>query len=226
MISNRLRDRIRDRLDVKGLNPFEAARMAGLERSFLNDLLIGKKQTIRQRYLPAIASTLDCDPGYLSGSQNSPRKQRGEEDRAKAMVLAGICEAGAWRDAGIDPPEADPLPIEPDFRYPAEDQVCYLVRGDHAAGLAITDGSVVCAATLAAIEDAGRSLRHGDVVIVERRDDRGRREISIRSVEEGRSGTRLIAKPARGDIPAISPDQDTKILGLALRAIRVFGLPV
>lgn len=224
-MSYMLKSRIQNRLEYKGLNPFEAARMAGLERSFLNDLLIGKKQTIRSKYMPAIASTLDCDQDYLIGLQDTPRKVPGGNRSGHSMELVGICEAGAWRDVGYALPDLGGISIEPDQRYSLDDQECYLVRGDHAAGLGITDGSVVCIALLPAINDDGRSLRSGDVVLVERQDDNNRREFSIRVVEEIKEGLRLSAKPLRGEIPAITPDDNTKIVGLVLRAIRVFGLP-
>ncbi len=51
-MENLLRERIRARLEDLDLNPFEAARRIPADRTFLNDLLIGKKETIRAKVIP------------------------------------------------------------------------------------------------------------------------------------------------------------------------------
>lgn len=220
-MSHLLKARIQERLDYKGLNPFEAARMAGQERSFINDLLIGKKQTIRGKAIPALAQILGCDPEYLQGSQATPR--RGAMPTEQGVTLAGICEAGAWRDEDILP-DLGTLPLATDPRYSPDDQKFYLVRGDHADGLGVNDGSVICSVSTAALDAVNRSIRAGDVVLIERRDDSGRVETSIRQVDETREGMFLVAKPRRGEIKPIRISDGVKIKGLVLRATRVFGL--
>lgn len=221
-MSHLLKARIQERLDYKGLNPFEAARMAGQERSFINDLLIGKKQTIRGKAIPALAQMLGCDPEYLLGSQVTPR--RGAMPSEQGVTLAGISEAGAWRDEDIVLPDLGKLPLSTDPRYSPDDQKFYLVRGDHADGLGVNDGSVVCVVSSAALEAANRSIRAGDVVLIKRMDESGRVETSIRQVDETRDGLVLIAKPRRGEIKPIGIGDGVRISGLVLRATRVFGL--
>lgn len=161
-MENFLRTRVQARLDALGLNPFEAARRAGGERTFLNDILIGKKDTIRRAAIPRVADALDCDPEYLLGAQDVPRRAPSPspgnpgnkpEKAPQGIRLVGIAEAGTWRLAGRS--GASPaLPIAPDPRHPAEVQVAYLVRGDHAAGLGATDGAVVVGVTGAQDRDA------------------------------------------------------------------------
>jgi hypothetical protein len=203
--------------------------MAGFERSFLNDLLIGKKNTIRESSFPALSTVLDCDPDYLSGALDTPRRVKSKpmtSDQDVEATLSGICEAGAWREEDFAMPVFGPMPIEADPRYAASDQSFYLVRGDHAAGLGVYDGSVVCIVDAAAVEDTGRSLHDGQVVLVRRSDGSGRYELTVRVIEETRDGKRLSAKPGSGSIPPVVPGDEVQILGLLLRAIRVFGTPV
>lgn len=208
-MSDLLRERVKERLDALEINPFEAARRGKFERSFVNDLLIGKKSTVRQKKLIELAEALECDPEYLTGLQGVPRSG----GSVGAIRLAGVIEAGAWRTKGSFSPPPDPLPLTPDPRYPANLQEAYLVRGDHAAGLGVIDASVVTVYT------GQISLRNGDVVVARqsRNDDE---ELSIRVVAAGA----LCARPHRhadgGDaIPIATAD----VVGLVLASHRVFG---
>ncbi len=72
---NMLRERTKARIEELGLNAFKAAELAGLNRYIIHDLLIGKKDTIRQAAIIKIASALDCDPEYLAGTQAEIRRQ-------------------------------------------------------------------------------------------------------------------------------------------------------
>jgi transcriptional regulator with XRE-family HTH domain len=223
-----IRNRVRARLDDLGLNPFEAARIAGFERSYFNDLLIEKKHTIRESKLQDAARALQCDPDYLLGRQDKPRLiGREYPDRLEHNLrLAGVCEADAWRPVDYALPDFGPLPLNPDPRYPADDQEAYVVRGDHAAGIGINDGSLICIVKLEALEQAGRVIHDGDVVLVRHDSGSGLYELTARIVEESREGLRLSAKPARGEMAPLAVADDIVIVGLILRSIRVFGLPV
>ena len=184
-MENILRDRVRARLEALDLNPFEAARRIPAERTFLNDLLIGKKDTIRRSAIPGVAAALDCDPGYLIGSQDAPRRaDAGSPPQAPEIPslapatpvpLIGVAEAGTWRPWPVSgPPQS--LPIHHDQRFPAADQVAFIVRGDHAADLGAADGSVILALS-------GGSYRDGDVVVIRRTrhgDDGAEAETSLR----------------------------------------------
>lgn len=175
-MENYLRERIRERLDAAGISPFEAARKIGAERGFINDLLVGKKDTIRQKAIPALAEVLDCDPAYLIGAQAAPRvAEYAERDAVMGMPVAGICEAGAWRD-GAGAGAGKMLPLAPDPRFSTQSQRAYLIRGHHADGLGAADGDIVVAVL-------GADWRDGDTVIA-RRTKRGRgSELTVRRVE-------------------------------------------
>lgn len=187
-MENLLRARIRARLNALDINPFEAARRIPAERTFLNDLLIGRKESIRPARLPAVAAALECDPEYLVGRQDQPRRQAAAQTPEisplagnSTLPLVGIAEAGTWRPAGKSEAPAA-LPIPPDPRFPAADQAAYLIRGDHAAWLGAGDGAVVVAVT-------GAPIRDGDAVIVRRTllgEDGLMQELSLRRLEAGR----------------------------------------
>lgn len=68
-----IRLRIRERLTATGLSANEASRRAGLGLSYVNDLLSGKSKNPVTTRLAQLASVLDCDLGYLQGTQESPR---------------------------------------------------------------------------------------------------------------------------------------------------------
>lgn len=188
-MDNLLRSRIQSRLDALNLNPFEAARRIPAERAFLNDLLIGKKGSIRANAIPRVAGALECDPGYLMGTQDTPRLSAPRESAQEAagdslprLPLAGIAEAGAWRPAPASgPPQA--LPVSPDPRYPAESQIAVLIRGDHAEWLGAGDGAVVVAVK-------GGGYRDGDAVLIRRArpgEDGQEAEVTLRRVDAGKA---------------------------------------
>ncbi len=216
-MENFLRSRVQSRLDALGINPFEAARRAGGERTFINDLLIGKKDSIRRSALPRVAEALDCDPEYLLGAQDAPR--RGHAAHAKSpetapgtAPLVGIAEAGTWRLTGRAGP-SPALPIAPDPRHPASAQVAYLVRGDHASAIGATDGAVVVGVT-------GANYRQGDVVAVRRTRDLGEgreEEITIRRA----NGAWLECQNEDGSTSRVAAES-AEILARAISAYKVF----
>ena len=58
-------------------NPFEAARVGGLERSFVNDILIGRKRSVRGENLERLARALDWDSRVLLDAAGRSRPPRG-----------------------------------------------------------------------------------------------------------------------------------------------------
>lgn len=217
-VENFLRTRIRTRLDALGLNPFEAARRIPAERTFLNDLLIGKKSTIRQSAIPKVAAALECDPEYLLGAQDTPRRNRAQapekspENAPSGITLVGIAEAGTWRVAAHSG-AVTALPISPDPRHPATEQIAVLVRGDHAAGLGAGDGSVV-------VGVKGAAFRDGDIVLVRRsRDlDHGQEEeITVRRI----NGAWLECNDAGSVVSRIAVE-GAEIIARAISAHKIF----
>jgi plasmid maintenance system antidote protein VapI len=47
-----------EELDRLGRNPFEAARIGGLERTYVNDIVTGRKKTLRNDKIPKLAQAL------------------------------------------------------------------------------------------------------------------------------------------------------------------------
>lgn len=60
-----LREFIRERLDAIGRGPVEAATAAGLQKHFINDILHGRKQSVRGANLDKLAGALDVKPADL-----------------------------------------------------------------------------------------------------------------------------------------------------------------
>lgn len=221
-MENFLRSRIRDRLEALNLNPFEAARRIPAERTFINDLLIGKKDTIRQSAIPKVAAALECDPEYLLGVQDKPRRQKADrpanppeiprDTPSPTVPLVGVAELGAWRPAGHTGPHQT-LPLTPDPRHPAAAQVAYLLRGDYAAGMGATDGSILLAVR-------GAPYRDGDAVIVRRSrtgEDGPEEEITIRRV----MGGNLETAPLNAAPVAIRAG-DVEVVGRVISAHLIF----
>jgi hypothetical protein len=65
------------RLRELNRNPFEAARLGGLERSFVNDILIGRKRTVRGENLGRLARALDWDSHSLVEAARGSRPPDG-----------------------------------------------------------------------------------------------------------------------------------------------------
>lgn len=215
---------VRSRLDELGLNPFEAARRAGLEKGFVNDLLTGRKHSVRGQKLGYLAVALECDPEYLTGHQSAPRSSRSSSlphrETVQSLPLGGIIEAGTWREVAIIGRRSETVPTSPDHRFPADAQTAYLVRGPGAGRLGIDDGAIVVGCSVEAFEETTRRLRDGDAVIVRRwRADRSEVEQSIRIV----NGHDL-APAGEGMISISRAGDETEIVGVVIRTIRIFGL--
>jgi hypothetical protein len=126
------------------------------------------------------------------------------------MALAGVCEAGVWRERESAPAPAI-LPLSPDPRFPPERQAAYLVRGHHADDLGLHDGDV-----LTAVDDG--PVRDGDIVISRRVREGGASELAARLVENGE----LRARPGVSLSPKLTL-ADVQIVGRVIFAHRIFG---
>jgi hypothetical protein len=81
-------------------NPFEAARLGGLERSFVNDILIGRKRSVRGENLERLARALDWDSHILLGAAGRTRPPRGfnlSEPSPRAVVNLDLFDVDVLR---------------------------------------------------------------------------------------------------------------------------------
>ncbi|MCF1502167.1 LexA family transcriptional regulator [Afifella sp. H1R] len=121
-MENGLKERVRQRLDDLGINPFEAARRAGVERNFINDLLSGRKRSIRDTSLTKLARGLNTSEAWLLGRLSE------DDNPRRAVPLVGFVGAGGEAHlfgAGQGPFDDVPAPSGA-----TEHTVAVEIRGD------------------------------------------------------------------------------------------------
>ena len=238
-----LRERVADRLATLGINPFEAARRGELERTFVNDILVGKKRSVRGENLAKLAKALESTTDYLLGGDGAPgaalQLERSDLIPASKAFssyapLRGNIQAGVWLEAEVfddDLGEAISAPRDPDF--PHARQVAFRVRGEsmnNANPTPIQDGDfVICVM----FEDIGLELRSGMVVVVERTRDAGHsRERSLKEVRIFDDRIEFCPRSTDSRFKPIvvardlAADDGTKVQILALLRFTFTGRPV
>jgi transcriptional regulator with XRE-family HTH domain len=208
-----LEARVRERLKALKINPFEAERRAGLKKGAVNDLLIGKKSSMREPALRKLAPALDCDFEYLDGTQATPRRQAGRDaggaqppvDLAPAATLVGIAEAGVWREPAASNPRKLTLPLAPKAGTEA-----FLVQDEHAVNSGILSGWIV-------LVDTANPARDGDLVVIRRTRKGGEEETTVRRM----AGGAFSASPPIPDVPVA--DASVTVVGPISLALRTFS---
>jgi len=160
-----LKDKVSARLKDLDRNPFEAARRAGLERGFVNDILNGRKRSVRGENLVKLAIGLDCDPNYLIGRQETPKSSI-QEGPGIVRILGDVA-AGIWLDCGIegwDNYTLEPSPFPPDGRFPTNAQFDLIVCGNSINRFARDGQRLRCVA----YEAYPYPVLDDDIVVVER----------------------------------------------------------
>lgn len=172
--------RIKERLKAVGMSAQQAAKAAGFERTYLNQLFSGKKESLVWENLVKIAEVLDCDPLYLKGEIDAPRAVdpslpaapevhtepsntvrtdiRGGITLSKDELLQveGEISADVW--SGALTGTSSDISIARDSRYRRYAQRAYQVRGNAWERLGFFDRSIVTIAIMPA--------RDGDIVLV------------------------------------------------------------
>lgn len=103
---------VANRLKELGINPFEAARRGDLERSYVNDILIGKKHSVRTDKIESLARALQLDPADLSVSKSKAVA----EGAIRRVLVKGFVQAGYWAETwewGDDDQYTVPVPDDP-----------------------------------------------------------------------------------------------------------------
>lgn len=206
-----LKNRVQQRIDELGQSPITLARKVGLERGYINDILIGRKSTIRGDKINLVAKALRCDPSFLT--EDSPTPQISFQP--PGIDVWGACQSGIWRekDAKADYPLV--LPIAPDARFPQANQGAFVIRG-------LLDSEAFRTAALgiepATFEQSVHPIESGMVVAIKRK--RGELiETSLRMVETG-PRPRLVSLPQDQNfgvpIPLIPENGDEGVTILAV----------
>ena len=87
---------VQARLNQLGRNPFEAARKGGLERSFINDILIGRKKSVRGDNIGRLATALDWTVADLMMRiEGNPSTELRRRRVAEGKTLRELAEAAS-----------------------------------------------------------------------------------------------------------------------------------
>lgn len=196
-----LKEFTQQRLLATGRNAFEAAKIGGLERSFVNDILIGKKRSVQGRSIAKLAQALDTTTGAIAAAMSGEATAQGPQSSIEASTvapadigelipikIAGKAKAGefvAIEDLG-DWDEPETFLDTRDPRFPNARHLGFEVEGDSMNALkprAIQDGDRLSALAYEDIADR-YPLRDGMIVIVERTRHGGHeREWSVKQLE-------------------------------------------
>lgn len=198
---NKLQELVTNRLEELGLGPVEAAVQGGLERTYIRDIVKGRKQTVKSDKIELLAKALRLSADALALGKSVPVEEPASDeanDVPKSDVkiaqmdmtigrVAGVVEAGAFREVDeFDQSEPEEIALPRDELFPNARQLVFDVAGDSMNDLRplpIFPGSrLVCVA----YEDVEHlvELRSGMVVVVQRERDGGHfREWSVKQLE-------------------------------------------
>ena len=202
-MTDTFQDRVRKRVEELRLQPVVAAREAGLERTFIIDIIQedGKK-SVRGNSLPKLAKALRTTVEYLTFQTNDPEPNTRVSDVGASALLGrstveelpagdafgfakidGSVQAGAFlalEAFNDDLGEVVSAPRDPAF--PFARQIAYRVKGDsmnRAQPKPMNEGDVIICA---AWEDVGLKEKDGLNVVVQQTTADG--QLRERSVKE------------------------------------------
>jgi len=201
---------VRRRLRELDLGPIEAATKGGLERTYIRDIVDGRKKSIRADKLDALAAALNVPASQLAAVTGKQYRQI--QPIVRGMPVAGAIQAGSWLDTTlVDAHEETYIPVAYDGRFRQAAQYALLVQGD-SMNKEFQPGTYV---TCIPFFDSGLDLRDGMIVHVERHRDGGRLvEVTLKKVELRREGVFLVPQstnPKHHPIK-IDGDDDTEIV--------------
>lgn len=201
-------ERVQARIAELHTNSAEVARKAGLERTFVHDLISGRKKTVTAEALISLALALNCLPEELVGKRGIiPRDSFGN------VEIIGVVEPDVWR--GSMPRNLGSISTVENVN---DSLKAFVTRGNDAMPLGVRDGSAL-------IVEMGHPPHFGDLVVVERTREE-LREYSLRRVVEV-DGQMMLATPDADPSKIISltasrPGETTKVVGRVQRAILMF----
>lgn len=201
-MENPMVGRIRERLSALKISDIEAAHRAGLNKYYIYDFMIGKKDSLARKNLPLIAEALECDPRYLTSEIATPWPEPAGS-ASGTLAVQGLIAKNVWAKDNLA--TFSKVHVAPDPRYDVGSQSAWLVMGDDWKDRGIGDGSIVVASDALA-------PRVGDLLVVRRRRNGDETETTIVPVE---------AKKAKDDDAQESVDET--VIGVIVMENRVFG---
>lgn len=198
-----LKEIVEKRLSELGVGAVEAATRAGLERTFLRDIIVGRKKSVRSDKMADLARALMLDHLSLMHGEAvpvdaDPGASRADESKFRSEVTTvlgrmvpaaknGKVAAGLFREVDdLDQSETEFIMVPEDEKYPSARQVTFEVEGDSMNDLRprpILPGDTVVCTVYEDIEHRV-VLRDGMVAVVERSRDSGMmREWSVKQIE-------------------------------------------
>lgn len=191
-----LQKRLRIRMDILGINAYDAAKRAGLGESFVRDILRGKSRNPTVEKLEKLATALNTTVDWFLGDAaagaipDAPTSTVAHAE-LNGLVVKGDIQAGTWLDMSIvddDPEQREVIPVARDPRFPYAKQYGLRVKGD-SMDLEFPDGSYVSVVDFA---DSGLSIRAGLIVHVERRSGH-LVEATLKVIDHASDGEMLLA---------------------------------
>lgn len=106
LVTETLKQRIRERMELLGKNPSSVALDANLSRSAVRDILSGKAKNPGIVTIYAIAQALECSESYLMGESDSLHYAESTDIlidvNARTSEISGTLEAGLFKQAPLD----------------------------------------------------------------------------------------------------------------------------
>lgn len=216
-MENELQKIVMRRLDELGLGPVEAATKAGLERTYIRDIVQGKKLSIRTDKLESLARALHLEAADLGVSKSTAAR-----DTIRRVIVKGFVQAGYWAETwewGDDDQYSVPVPDDPALQpftlFAAEARGPSMnKRYPDQTVLVFTD----------AVE-TGASLELGKRYIVERERADGMREATVKTLWRDEAG-KIWLLPESSDprfqepIPIEGGEDDTvRVVGRVVYAV-------
>jgi DNA-binding Xre family transcriptional regulator len=196
-------ERVQARMSDLHTNSTEVARRAGLERTFVHDLISGRKKTVTAEALIALAKALQCLPEELVGKMGEIQR-----NAVEGIEIVGIIEPEVWR--GSAPRNLGTITTSNDGNPHVK---AFVVRGDEAAPIGIRDGSAL-------VVDMSGAVRPGDIAVVERTRD-NLRELSLWRVANG-DGPTILSSLDGNPEKIIEAGDAVKVIGRVQRAVLTF----
>lgn len=216
-------ERLKSRLSAMNLTVTEATNLGGFKRTFVQDLVSGKKQTVQSKSLVKLAAVLNCTPAYLTGVSDEVGGITAIEGQ---VPLAGICEIGVWRDTSV----TSYLPSHVTaniFDYPAAAGIAFLIHGHGGEDANIPSQSLVIGIKPEYARGGTGEIQVGDIVVLKRqRVGTNEAETSVRRVEL-RDGRKVLAVPSKAlqEAPVIPlPSSDAAGAGGEIHSIEALVL--